>query len=71
MLTKTTPPSLDNGIKFLGLVNKHGRLEDSIKDKNFTLSDRTSEMLFMSIRLQNSLQNDFADQFGKVFKIII
>lgn len=69
--TKLIPQSLDSEIKFLGLINKHGRLVNSIKNKNFVLSDKTSEILFMSLRLQNSLQSDFVEQFGKVFKIII
>lgn len=70
LFTKSSP-ILDSGIKFIGLINKHGRLENSIKDKNFTLLDKISEMLFMSIRLQNSLQNEFTEQFGKVSKIVI
>lgn len=66
-----SPAGLDVGIKFMGLINKHGRLENSVKDKNFVLLDKISEMLFMSIRLQNSLQNDFTEQFGKVSQIFI
>jgi len=71
LYTKLIGTELESGIKFVGLINKHGRLQNSVQDKSFTLSDKTSEMLFMSLRLQNSLQDDFTDQFGKVFKITI
>ncbi len=71
LTTKAMPTSLDSGIKFLGLINKNGRLVNSIKKEDFVLSEKTGEILFMSIRLQSSMQNDFTDQFGNVFKIII
>lgn len=69
--TKLIENNLEYGIKFVGLINKNGRLKNYIKNEKFVLSDKTSEMLFMSLRLQNSLQNDFTNEFGKVIKITI
>lgn len=62
---------LDPRIEFLGLVNKNGRLVNSIKKEDFILDKKTEEILFMSIRLQNSMQEDFSDQFGKLLQIAI
>lgn len=69
--TKLNPTDLDSRIEFLGLINKNGRLVNSIKKEDFILSEKTGDVLFMSIRLQNSMQNDFAEQFGKLLEIII
>lgn len=69
--TKLNSIDLDSKIEFLGLINKNGRLVNFVKKDDFKLSEKTSDILFMSIRLQNSMQNDFAEQFGKLLEIII
>jgi hypothetical protein len=61
---------LENKIQYLSLINDHGKIENIFG--NEVVSDpQRKEMLGMSIRLQNSLQKDFDNEFGLINYIII
>jgi len=61
---------LENKIQYLSLINTQGKIE--IIFGNEIVSDpQRKEMLGMSIRLQNSLQKDFDNEFGLIDHIII
>ena len=61
---------LENKIQCLSLINKQGKIENIFG--NEVVSDpQRKEMLGMSIRLQNSLQKDFDDEFGLIDHVII
>ena len=61
---------LENKIQCLSLINSQGKIENIFGDE--VVSDpQRKEMLGMSIRLQNSLQRDFDDEFGLIDHIII
>ena len=62
---------LGDGVEFIGLLNKHGRLVESQYNKQIQISMRKSEMLFMVISLSSSLQRDFDDDFGAVKYTVI
>ena len=56
---------LENGIEFVGVIGKNGRLVDCKKNQ-IDLSDEQNEMFFMSCQLEENLKQDFDDNFGKV-----
>lgn len=56
---------LGNEIQYLAIINKHGKIEN-IFGNEIVSSPQRKEMLGMSIILQNSLQNDFDDEFGSI-----
>jgi len=61
---------LENKIQYLSLINNQGKIE--IIFGNEVVSDpQRKEMLGMSIRLQNSLQKDFDNEFGLIDYMII
>lgn len=62
---------LGDGVEFIGLINKHGRLVESQYDEQIQISMKKSEMLFMVISLSSSLQKDFDDDFGAVKYTVI
>ena len=57
---------LVDGVEFVGLINAHGRLIESLHSKQIPFPMKKSEMLFMGISLSSSLQRDFDDEFGAV-----
>lgn len=52
-----------NEIRYLAMINKQGKIEN-IFGNEIVSSPQRKEMLGMSIRLQNSLQKDFDNEFG-------
>ena len=54
------------GTEFVFFINKQGRIEKSIYNKDPDLTKEKKEMFSMSVQLHNSMQSDFDDQFGKV-----
>lgn len=62
-LAELIPPE---GTEFVCIINKNGRIEQSIIKIGITLSEDKKEMLAMGIRLQNSMQSDFDYEFGTV-----
>lgn len=58
--------SFEDGVEFVGLINKQGRIIDSAyKNKTFFPISK-NEMLFMTASLISSLQKEFDDDFGSV-----
>lgn len=58
--------SLDEGVEFIGLINKYGRITEEHYKNQILLPVKKSEMLFMEILLSASLQRDFDEDFGAV-----
>lgn len=52
------------GTEFIYIINKQGRIEQSIYKNGINISEAKKEMFVMSVRLQNSMQSDFDDEFG-------
>jgi hypothetical protein len=56
---------LGDGIDFVGLVTKNGRLVDCNKN-SLNLSKEQKEMFFMSCSLQQRMNQDYDEDFGQV-----
>lgn len=54
------------GIEFACIINKHGRIEQNISNNAINLPKEKIEMFSMGACLQNSMQNDYNEEFGKV-----
>jgi hypothetical protein len=54
------------GTEFVCIINKQGRIEESIYKNGINMSEEKKEMFAMVTQLQNSMQSDFDDEFGKV-----
>jgi hypothetical protein len=57
------PPA---GIEFVCLINKQGRIEQSIFNNGIDITEDKREMFAMGLQLQNSMQSDFDYEFGTV-----
>ena len=57
---------LENGVEFIGLINKEGRMESSLCRNEINLTEEKKEMFLMQFRLQSSMQRDYDDEFGPV-----
>ena len=57
---------LENGIEFIGFINKLGRMEGSIFNNDINLTGERKEMYMMQLRLQSSMQDDFDSELGPV-----
>ncbi|MEM3065097.1 MAG: hypothetical protein QW177_06980 [Candidatus Nitrosotenuis sp.] len=58
-------------VDYIGIINKHGRLEDSVYKQDIPLDANKKEMFCMCVRLQNSMQCDFDDEFGPINYAVI
>lgn len=59
--------SLSNEIQSVELINKKGRLVERISDNDaINLPSHKKEMFRMSSKLQESMKNEYDDDFGKV-----
>ena len=47
--------SLENGVDFIGLISKQGRLESALFKNDITLTKEKKEMYMMGLRLQSSM----------------
>lgn len=57
----------ESGVEFVGIINKKGRLEESLGSADFeNMSKDRQEMFFMKITLRNSMQKDFDEYLGSV-----
>ncbi|MFZ0184438.1 MAG: hypothetical protein WBV92_05595 [Nitrosotalea sp.] len=56
---------LGEGIDFIGLITKNGRLVDCNKN-SLNLSKEQKEMFFMSCSLQQRMNQDYDEDFGQV-----
>ncbi len=57
---------LEDGIEFIGLINKQGRMEDAIFNNDINLTRERKEVYMMELRLQSSMQSDFDSELGPV-----
>lgn len=53
-------------IKWMGIINKRGKLVDSIGKGGIDLPKAKRNMFFMKIALRNSMQEDFDEDLGVV-----
>lgn len=57
---------LSEGVEFIGLINKHGKMENIISKNEINLSHERIAMFSMELRLQSSMLSDFDPEFGPV-----
>ncbi|MFZ0183967.1 MAG: hypothetical protein WAL88_03925 [Nitrosotalea sp.] len=57
---------LNEGVEFIGLINKHGKMEDILSKNEINLSQERIAMFSMELRLQSSMLSDFDPEFGPV-----
>ena len=54
------------GVEFVCLINKQGKIEQSVYKNGIILSKEKHEMFTMGVQLHNSMQRDFDEEFGPV-----
>jgi hypothetical protein len=54
------------GVEYVGIINEHGKIEDSIFKNDLNLSNEKKEMFFMGLQLQHSMQRDYDDELGPI-----
>ncbi len=59
------------GVKFVGIINQQGRLEDFVCNDDIPLDNNKKEMYFMCTRLLHSMENDFNDDLGPVNYVLM
>ena len=57
---------LEQGIEYIGLINKQGRLESALFNNDINMTRERKEMYMMGLRLQSSMQSDYDSDFGPV-----
>ena len=57
---------LEDGVEFIGLINKLGKMENVIFKNEPILTREKKEMFSMQLRLQSSMLSDFDSEFGPV-----
>jgi hypothetical protein len=57
---------LEDGVEFIGLINKQGKMENVLFKNEINLTKERKEMFSMELRLQSSMQSDFDPEFGPV-----
>jgi len=57
---------LKNGVEYLAIINKKGRIEDAVYKNDINLSDERKQVFFLSLLLHSSMQRDFDEEFGAV-----
>ena len=62
-LDELIPPT---GTEFVCMINKQGRIEQSIFKNGIEMTSEKREMFAMGVQLQNSMQSDFDYEFGTV-----
>ena len=58
--------TLGDGIDFVGLITKNGRLIGGNNKNRLNLSHDQEEMFFMSCSLQQRMNQDYDEDFGQV-----
>ncbi len=54
------------GVEMVGIINKRGRMIDSIGSDSLNMPKSKKEMFLMKIALRSSMQSDFDEEIGKV-----
>lgn len=62
---------MDTGIDHIMVINERGRVESMISGSDICLSREKQEIFCMGIRLQQSLLQEFDDEFGPVNHFVI
>jgi hypothetical protein len=57
---------LEDGVEFIGLINKQGKMENMLFKNDINLTKEKKEMFSMGLRLQSSMLGDFDSEFGSV-----
>jgi len=57
---------LGDGVEFIGLITKNGRLSTGNGNNKFNLSKEQMDMFLISCSLQQRMQQDYDDNFGQV-----
>ncbi len=57
---------INQDIEFIGIINKRGKLIESIGTDCFDMSKGNKEMFFMKIALRSKMQKDFDEYLGSV-----
>lgn len=55
---------LDSEVKFVAVINEHGRIEELACKNDLPLALDKKEILWMELRLQNSMQSEFDEYLG-------
>lgn len=58
------------GAEYVAIINKNGKITDSVFKNDMDLATQRREMFCMSLRLQGSMQEDFDSEFGPVIYTI-
>jgi gamma-glutamylcyclotransferase (GGCT)/AIG2-like uncharacterized protein YtfP len=61
---------LDEGVEYVGLINKNGSMEAAIYRIDINMTKEKQEMFSMTLQLDNSMQSDFNDEFGSTIYTI-
>jgi len=54
------------GLEMIGIINKQGRMTESIGFDSLSMSKSKKEMFLMKIALRASMQRDFDEELGRV-----
>ena len=54
------------GLEMIGIINKQGRMTESMGFDSLSMSKSKKEMFLMKIALRASMQRDFDEELGKV-----
>jgi len=57
---------LEEGVEYVGIINKNGRIEEAIYKNEMNMTKEKKEMFSMTHQLHNSMQSDFDEEFGSV-----
>jgi hypothetical protein len=57
---------LKPGVEMIGLINKRGRMTESLGFDSLSMPSSKKEMFLMKIALRASMQSDFDEYLGKV-----
>jgi len=57
---------LEEGVEYVGIINKNGRIEEAIYKSEMNMTKEKKEMFSMIHQLHNSMQSDFDEEFGTV-----
>lgn len=57
---------IKTGIELIGLINKRGRMMESIDTSDIGMSKPKKEMFLMKIALRSAMQKDFDEDLGDV-----
>jgi hypothetical protein len=66
-----TKQLMEKGVEYVGIINKHGRIDDAIFKNDLNLSKEKYEIFFMGLSLQQSMQKEFDEELGPISHTVI